>query len=90
MDPIKARELIKDGALLVDVRTPSEYEEHISGAINIPHLQINDRLSEFGSDKERQIVVYCRSGHRSEIAKSMLEKAGYKNVCNGGGYEDLV
>jgi len=80
---------INAGALLVDVRTPEEYKTHIEGAINIPHDQVEERLQEFGENKDRVIVVYCKSGGRSGRAQAILKEAGFKNVFNAGGYSDL-
>lgn len=80
---------IKDGALIVDVRSSEEYASgHYSNAKNISVDQVESRLKEFG-DKERKIVVYCRSGGRSSKAKGILEANGFKNVVNGGGLSDM-
>ncbi len=80
----------KDGKrkfILIDVRTPEEFRSgHIPGTDkNIPHTEIERRHSEIGASKDDTIVVYCRSGRRSEVAKKILEKLGYKNVLNAGG-----
>jgi phage shock protein E len=88
---VEAWKQISRGALLVDVRSPEEYASgHIDGAINIPHDQVADRISEIGSDKGREIVVYCKSGRRAGIAKTALNSAGFEKVLNGGGYDDLA
>lgn len=80
--------LISMGALLVDVRTPEEFSAgHLDGAINIPHDQTLARLAEFGSDKDKSIVVYCRSGNRSGKAHGILVEQGFTNAHNAGGYE---
>lgn len=80
---------IKGGALIIDVRTADEYASgHYANAKNIPVDQVESRLSEFG-DKERKIVVYCRSGGRSGRAKGILDANGFKNVINGGGLSDM-
>lgn len=81
---------IRSGALLVDVRTPDEYADgHLEGAINIPHDKVAAYWAEFGEDKSRPIVLYCRSGTRAEIAKKVLEGHGFEDVLNAGSYEDL-
>ena len=81
---------IRGGALLVDVRSRDEFDQgHLEGAVLIPHDQIAARASELGDDKSRAIVLYCRSGNRSSQAKLALEKLGYTNVMNAGGYERL-
>ena len=82
---------IDDGALLVDVRTPAEFAAgHLDGALNIPLDQIVDRKAELGSDLDRSIVLYCRTGHRSGLAEKALEGVGFTHLLNGGGYKDLV
>lgn len=90
---IAGREAIKQkiaaGALVVDVRTPEEFAKgHYRGALNIPLKELPRRLGEFGL-KERPIVVYCRTGNRSEKAKSILEENGFTDVTNGGGYSHM-
>ena len=75
-------------AYLVDVRAPQEFsEENVAGTINIPLSQIEDKLTKF-SDKEN-IVVFCRSGNRSEKAKDILASHGITNVINGGTWKDV-
>ena len=57
-----------------------------------PEIEIGivEKLAEtIGEDKDREVVVYCRSGKRSGKAKKSLEEHGYKNVHNGFGYEGL-
>ncbi len=86
----EARAKFDSGALLVDVRTKAEFDAgHIIGADLIPYDSIPSRLSEFPSDKSQEIVVYCKSGQRSGVAQEMLERAGYSNVHNAGGYEEI-
>lgn len=80
-------EKIRNGALVVDVRTPMEYQTgHYPGAINIPVDQLPMRLNEL--DKKKEIIVYCASGARSASAKMFLEQKGYR-VTNGGGLRDM-
>lgn len=80
--------LIKPGAFLVDVRTEAEFAEgHVSGSTNIPLDQVASQLEKFkGKD---QIIVFCRSGNRSGQAKMILEQNGFKNVINGGTWQDV-
>jgi len=88
---IKAWNMIDDGGLIVDVRTPGEYRSgHLPGAKLIPVGTISAKLAEFGDDKNRPIVVYCKSGSRSGRAESILKSAGFTNVFNGGGYSSLM
>ena len=84
----KAWKAVKDGALLVDVRSKKEFDAGaLEGAIHIPHTEVNANKEKFGKDMDRTIVLYCRSGGRAGMAKKTLEKLGYKNVINAGGYE---
>ena len=69
----------------IDVRSAEEFNAgHLQDAVNIPH----DKA--IGSDKDAPINLYCRSGRRAEAALTELKNAGYTNVINHGGYEDLV
>ena len=75
--------------ILVDVRTEAEYKEgHIKGSILIPYDLIGKEASSKLSDKSAKIIVYCRSGRRSEIAARELLKMGYTNVYDLGGLEN--
>ncbi len=73
---------IKSGALLVDVRTAAEYQsEHAAGAVNIPVEDMQDgKYPDISKDKT--LYVYCHSGKRASLAKSILEKAGYTKVVS--------
>ncbi len=82
--------MINDGALVIDVRSVGEFSEgHIDGAINIPHVMIAKEIALHEKDKAKVIIVYCASGARSAVAKKSLESAGYTNVINGGGLQDM-
>ena len=84
VDGPAARKLVAEGALLLDVRSPGEFaERHIDGAVNIPVDSLNQRIAEVGP-KDRDVVVYCRSGNRSASAKRMLVAAGYAKVHDLG------
>jgi phage shock protein E len=64
---------------VLDVRTPQEYAEgHVPGAVNVPHDQLASRLAEVPKDKD--VVVYCRSGRRSDLAADVLATHGYSRV----------
>lgn len=74
--------------LILDVRTEEEYKEgHIRGALNYPVEKLMYNLPDYLSAADRSdiILVYCRSGVRSEAADSILENAGFKNVKDFGG-----
>lgn len=93
-DPEKARQLIAAGATVLDVRTPAEYGDgHVDKATNIPVGDFAARIAEVdklvGGDKTKPVVVYCAAGKRAHAAQLQLEAAGYTNVVNGGGWDDL-
>lgn len=78
------------GALIVDVRSASEFAAgHFPGAVNIPLDALTGRTAELGA-KDGPIVVYCRSGRRSALAKAQLEKAGFSAVTNGGSLDAML
>ncbi len=82
-------ELIKNGAMIVDVRSKGEYSSgHIKGSLNIPVDQISSNLKKFKS-KDQLIITCCASGMRSGSAKSYLKSQGYTNVHNGGSWGSL-
>lgn len=75
--------------ILLDVRTPEEYaERHIPGAVLIPDYELKSRAERELPDKDRLILVYCRSGNRSQKAANALLKMGYTNVKDFGGIID--
>ena len=74
--------------VLLDVRTPSEYDGplgHIEGSILIPLSDLQSRVSELDKFKEREIIVYCRSGNRSRTATRILLEHGFRAVNMLGG-----
>lgn len=75
----------------VDVRTGSEFAGgHVDGALNIPHDQMELRYRELEPYRNQRIIVYCRSGRRSQVALDVLRAKGFTNVENGGAFEDLI
>ncbi len=77
------KKLQKEGAMIVDVRSPQEYREgHIDGAISIPEYEIKKEIENRIPDKNKNIVVYCSSGGRSKKAQKQLKKLGYNQVYN--------
>lgn len=90
-----AQSYIYDGIkskLLIDVRTPQEFTAgHVTGAINIPYDQISAGIGQIkGLQKDAPILLYCRSGHRSGIAKQTLDGLGFQKVQDGGGMDTLM
>lgn len=72
-------------AILIDVREVNEYAEgHLDGAINISYTEIGTKISNYTTDKNRKIIVYCKSGKRSGIAYSVLKDQGFNNVYDLG------
>jgi len=83
------RELVKAGAIIVDVRSVGEFSGgHIKGSINIPLDQLRQNLSKL-KDKNKVIITCCASGMRSASAKAILKADGYAIVHNGGGWYSL-
>lgn len=84
IDNDKLKELTKDkNTLLIDIRTKEEFEEkHIKNAINIPLHDLMYNIDEIEDFKEKNIIVYCRSGHRSITACNLLELEGFNNIYN--------
>ncbi|GAB5046441.1 rhodanese-like domain-containing protein [Thermodesulfovibrio sp. TK110] len=84
-----AKELIKKGAVIVDVREYTEYvAEHIPGAIWAPRGLMDFQAFTWLPDKEKTYLIYCKTGGRGSIVTCDLKKLGYKNVYNlKGGFE---
>jgi phage shock protein E len=85
--PETAREWLKKGALVIDVRSEAEYrEKHLPGTINIPLDRLGDEIARHAPDKEKPLLLHCRSGVRSGKGTSTLKKMGYRDVLNLGSY----
>jgi len=81
-------ELVVNGALILDVRTPAEYKSgHIKGSKNIAVQELANRLNTL--KKNRIIITCCASGMRSATAKNILQTNGFREVYNGGGWTKL-
>lgn len=79
----KARQLVKDGALLLDVRSPEEFRSGaLPGALNIPVHDLAKRVGEL--TPSRPTIVYCASGTRSRVAASILKTRGFAEVHDLG------
>jgi rhodanese-related sulfurtransferase len=81
-DALLARQRAADPSLVVlDVRTPEEFAAgHVPGAVNVPHDQVEARLAELAPLRNKDVVVYCRSGKRAGMALGVLEKAGFRKL----------
>jgi rhodanese-related sulfurtransferase len=72
------------GAFVLDVREPDEWAQvHIPGAVLIPLGELPGRLAEVPRD--RDVVVVCRTGHRSDIGRTMLRQAGFSRATSMDG-----
>lgn len=84
VSPAEARELVKGGARLIDVRSPGEFAAgHLDGAVNVPVQELGAKLEKVGA-KDRPVVLYCASGARSAMAARMLKAGGWTSVRNLG------
>jgi phage shock protein E len=82
-------ELVKQGAIVLDVRSRGEYAGgHIKGSINISVDTLQNNLSKL-KDKNKPIITCCASGMRSASAKNILQSNGYTQVHNGGSWGSL-
>jgi len=88
MKSVDYTQLVRDGAVILDVRTPAEYQGgHIKGSINVPLQSLQGSLGKI--PKNKTVITCCASGMRSASAKSVLKSAGYAEVHNGGGWMSL-
>ncbi|MBB3225918.1 rhodanese-related sulfurtransferase [Luteibacter sp. Sphag1AF] len=70
-----------EAPLLLDVRTPAEYRDgHIAGALNVPVDEVAARHGVLGIPRDRELVVYCKSGKRAARARDTLQSLGYTRV----------
>ncbi|MBC8238176.1 MAG: rhodanese-like domain-containing protein [Helicobacteraceae bacterium] len=83
---LQAREAVKNGALIVDVRTPKEFQmEHVDGAINLPIEEIMQNRVNLPKNKE--LILYCRTGSRRSASAQVLQRKGW-TVYNVATQED--
>lgn len=80
--------LVKQGAQIIDVRTPAEFSSgHIRGSVNIPLDRLPQQLAKIS--KQKPVITCCASGMRSASAKQVLLSNGFSEVYNGGGWTGL-
>jgi phage shock protein E len=86
--PVDFALLVQKGALIIDVRSPSEFASgHIKESKNIPLDQFQRRMTEL-KKAGKPVITVCRSGNRSRLAMSMLSGIGVE-VYNGGAWNHL-
>ncbi len=82
------KQLMQQGAIIVDVRTKAEYQGgHIKGSLNIPLNNLSNHYSKL--DKKKPVITCCASGIRSSQGKNILQANGFSEVYNGGGWVNL-
>jgi len=82
-----ARGLLKTGALVIDVRSASEFNaKHLPGAINVELGNLTTGIARVAPAKDQALLLHCLSGGRSGFARQQLRAMGYKNVYNLGSY----
>jgi len=87
--PQEAREMMSDDVIILDVRTQEEFDVgHIINAILLPDYEIQEKAEDILMDKYQTILIYCRSGRRSEAAARQLIDMGYTQVFDFGGILD--
>ena len=87
VSPEVARQHLRQGALVIDVRSPGEFNsDHLPSAINLPLDEIETALPRRVTDKNQVLLLHCQSGMRSGVAKQKLKGMGYMNVFNLGSY----
>lgn len=85
-ETVNYKELITNGAVVVDVRTPGEFQSgHVKGSKNIPLQTLQNSIS---SLKNKEVILVCRSGGRAASAKNMLTKHGI-TAYNAGAWQNL-
>jgi phage shock protein E len=77
--------------IYLDVRTPGEFAAgHVQGTLHIPVDELGRRVQELEPYRDRQIVVYCRTGRRSANAIDLLAARGFRRLENGGGLDNMA
>lgn len=85
---VDLKELVKNGAQIIDVRTRGEFQGgHIRGSVNLPLQDIHHKLGSI--KKNKPVITCCESGIRSGSAKRILKSKGFTEVHNGGGWVRL-
>jgi phage shock protein E len=87
ISPNAARKHLAQGALVVDVRSPGEFQDgHLSKAVNIPLGELATAVPRHVPDKSQVLLLHCHGGGRSELARQRLKRLGYPNAYNLGSF----
>ena len=82
-------EKMSEGGQLIDVRSPVEFSQGaLDGAINMPVSHFQTLIDDI--DNSKPVLLYCRSGARSEMVKKYLEQLGFNQVHNIGGLQQFA
>lgn len=73
------------GRFIIDVREPEEYATgHVEGALNIPPSELMSGTNKLNAiPKDAEVILYCKTGSRSNVSKNIMQSMGYTNVING-------
>ena len=89
--PVEAKKIMdtQNDIYIVDVRDPDELDEgFVDNSINIPLDVLSENAGKALPDKQKTLLVYCRSGKRSMEAEKILSGLGYENIYDFGGILD--
>ena len=87
VSPAVARDCLKQGARVIDVRSESEFQErHLPGTINIPLGRLSEEIGRQVPNKEQPVLLHCLSGGRSGVGQGILRRMGYHKAFNLGSY----
>lgn len=87
VSPDAARDYLRQGAKVIDVRSPEEYRaRHLPNAINIPLGELESRIGRHAPNKEDVLLLHCLSGGRSGLGSRVLKRMGYTKVFNLGSF----
>ena len=82
-----ALDLLQRGAMVIDVRSPAEFQSgHLPAAVNIPAHDIARHIGQQAPRKDQPLLLHCLSGTRSGMATRTLKRMGYTKVFNLGSY----
>ena len=85
----KIPEYLKKGAIVIDVRSPEEFVSgHFEGSLNIPLQHLATQVGDL--DKNKTVLLCCKSGIRSGMAVAVLKNLGFKEVVNAGPWNNLL